>query len=128
MRNRMYGLLGAVLVTVMMFDGMASAEENNEPFVIESTAYYEGEITASGRKVREGICAGRKEWLGLTCIVYEDDNGKMGDYIGIYEILDTGSDERIRNGRCIDFYMRSEDDCWEWGRRKVWIQLIDAKG
>jgi 3D (Asp-Asp-Asp) domain-containing protein len=109
---------------------VARAEDNpyGTPFKIESTAYCYGEITASGQAVREGIAAGRKEWMGLTAILYTDDNGKVGDIIGIYEILDTGGDERIKNGTCIDIYMLDYDDCREWGRKNVWIQIVDAKG
>ncbi|WP_342756782.1 hypothetical protein [Kineothrix sedimenti] len=108
----------------------AHAEDNpyGAPFKIESTAYCYGEITASGQAVREGIAAGRKEWIGLTAILYKDDNGKVGDFIGIYEILDTGGDERIKSGTCIDIYMPDYDDCREWGRKNVWVQLVDAVG
>ncbi len=99
-----------------------------EPFRLECTAYYEGEVTASGQEVRTGICAGKREWLGLTCIVYADDGGKPGDYIGIYEILDTGGASRIREGKCIDIYMDGRDACLEWGIRDVWVQIVDADG
>lgn len=109
---------------------IAHAEDNpyGAPFRIESTAYCYGETTASGQPVRKGIAAARKEWMGLTAIMYADDNGKVGDLIGIYEILDSGGDERIKNGTCIDVYMPEEDACWEWGRRNVWVQIVDAKG
>lgn len=98
------------------------------PVQMECTAYYEGEVTASGQEVRPGVCAGKREWLGLTCIVYEDDGGRLGDYIGIYEILDTGGEERVRKGECIDIYMQGEEECMEWGRRKVWVLLVEADG
>lgn len=109
---------------------VARAEDNpyGSPFKIESTAYCYGEITASGQAVREGIAAGRKDWIGLTAIVYTDDNGEVGELLGIYEILDTGGDYRIKEGKCIDIYMMDKQDCIEWGRRNVWIQLVDAKG
>lgn len=119
----------AVLPLLLWREHAAAAEEaDGTLFQIESTAYYEGEVTASGQKVRKGICAGRKEWLGLTCIIYADDNGEPGDYIGIYEMLDTGSDSRIREGKCIDIYMPEKETCLEWGRRKVWVQLVEADG
>lgn len=123
-----YFCLLLFLLLCSMETGAEEKREMTEPFCIESTAYWEGKVTASGAKVREGICAGRKEWRGLTCIIYADDGGEKGEYIGIYEILDTGSDSRLKDGTCIDLYMENEDDCWEWGRRKVWIQLVDAKG
>lgn len=123
-------LAGAAVLPALFWKMPAAAveEAGSMPFRIECTAYYEGEVTASGQKVREGICAGRKEWLGMTCIVYEDDGGRLGDCIGIYEMLDTGSDSRIREGKCIDIYMSEEDACLEWGRRNVWVQLVEADG
>ena len=52
-----------------------------EPQLIRCTVYTaeEGEITADGSKVREGIVAGKREWLGYTCIMYENNDGKIGD-------------------------------------------------
>lgn len=131
MKNRYKGMALMVLLFTALHGSMEAAAETVEGgslFRIESTAYCYGEITASGQQVREGICAGKKEWIGLTCILYADDGGKPGDYIGIFEILDTGGDERIRDGRCIDLYMENKSDCIEWGRRNVWIQLVDARG
>lgn len=97
--------------------------------MVESTAYYYGEITKDGSKVREGIMAAKEEWLGLTAILYEvREDGGVGTVKGIYEIKDTGGDERIQNGTCVDIYIPDEDACWEYGRQKVYLQLIDAKG
>lgn len=107
------------------------AEEDlyNEPFLIESTAYCYGEITKDGSRVREGICAGKEEWLGLTAVVYSvEKDGSVGPVLGIYEIKDTGSDYRLKNGTCIDIYMEDEELAKEYGRRNVYIQLIKAEG
>ncbi len=124
--------MAAVAVTTGSHCRLYAAENGEnpygEPFRMECTAYYEGEVTASGQKVRPGICAGKREWLGLTCIVYEDDGGKIGDCIGIYEVLDTGGASLIREGKCIDIYMEEREACVEWGIRKVWVQLVDAEG
>lgn len=109
---------------------LCAAEDNpyGTPCRIESTAYCHGEVTASGHKVREGIAAGRREWIGQTAIVYADDNGSIGELIGIYEVLDTGGDARIQNGECIDIYMPDYAAAKEYGRRDVWVQIVDAKG
>lgn len=63
-----------------------------EPELIQmyTTAYCQGTITATGVPVRKGICAVKKEWIGLTAIVYSYDNGKPGELLGIWECLDTG--------------------------------------
>lgn len=96
---------------------------------IEATAYCYGTTTYSGKAVREGMAAMSKRYLGMTAIVYEsDENGNPLDYIGTYEIEDTGGDERIKNGNCIDIFMSSREECINFGRRNVVVYLIEAKG
>lgn len=96
---------------------------------IEATAYCYGTTTCTGKPVREGIAAMSKRYLGMTAIVYElDENGEPFDYIGTYEIEDTGGDERIRNGNCIDIFMNSYEDAINFGRKQVVVYLIEAKG
>lgn len=111
-----------------------------EPQAMLTTAYCDYGITKSGVIVREGICAGKEEWLGKTVILYErNENGGIGDMLGIWEVLDTGfgadSDGdgigSIQDGKVIDIYMPTEKECYEWMKRtngKVYMQLIDAKG
>lgn len=96
---------------------------------IEATAYCYGTTTCTGKPIREGIAAMSKRYLGMTAYVYtEDENGQVLDYIGTYEIEDTGGDERIKNGNCIDIYIPDHDACIEFGRKKVVVYLIEAKG
>lgn len=96
---------------------------------IEATAYCYGTTTCTGKPVREGYAAMSKRYLGMTAIVYsEDENGNPLDYIGTYEIEDTGGDERIKNGNCIDIYIPSHEKAIEFGRQKVVVYLIEAKG
>ncbi len=111
-----------------------------EPVLIESTAYYnkynqpckDGSWPVAGLTI-----AGRKEWLGKTCLVYEtEEDGSIGSLLGIYEFRDTGFGNdldqdgigSIEAGTCIDIYMDTYEECMNWGRRMVWIQIIDAKG
>ena len=110
-------------------------EEKNNPYPdaiekhIEATAYCYGTTTCTGKKVREGYASMSKRYLGMTAVVYEaDDNGEPLDYIGTYEIEDTGGDERIKNGNCIDIYMESYSDAITFGRKQVVVYLIEAKG
>ena len=96
---------------------------------IEATAYCYGTTTCTGKPVREGYAAMSKKYLGMTAIVYtEDKNGNPLDYIGTYEIEDTGGDERIKNGNCIDIYMPDHSEAINFGRQKVVVYLIEAKG
>lgn len=127
-------LLCVLLAAVMFFRWTSlpvQAEESypTEPFLIESTAYCHGEITADGSKVRLGIAAAKKEWLGLTAVLYEvKQDGTIGAVLGYYEIKDTGGDDQIKNGTCIDIYMPEEEDCIRYGRQQVYIQLVYAEG
>lgn len=96
---------------------------------IEATAYCYGTTTCTGKKVRKGIAAMSKRYLGMTAIVYEvDGNGNPIDYIGTFEIEDTGGDERIKNGNCIDIYIPSYQEAINFGRKQVLVYLIEAKG
>ncbi|MCM1387834.1 MAG: hypothetical protein NC231_10930 [Bacillus sp. (in: Bacteria)] len=116
-------------VLIFQWTSTVKAEEYpTEAFIIESTAYCCGEITADGSAVRPGIAAAKKEWMGLTAVLYEvNPDGDIGEVIGFYEIKDTGGDYRIKNGTCIDIYIPDEDACIEYGRQQVYIQLLAAE-
>lgn len=107
-----------------MMQKSACAYEGQNLIKMESTAYCYGTITASGAHVRPGICAGKREWIGKTAVIYDREM----NLIGIYEILDTGGDGRIRNGKCLDVYLPDEQQCREYGRKTVWVQIVDAEG
>lgn len=114
--------------------------QESEPFKILTTAYCEGEVTATGTRVRYGICAVKKEWLGLTAEVYAcKPDGEMGELLGYWECLDTGFGGdadgdgvgSIQEGRCIDMYFPNLDECQEWMRRtggKVYVRLLRLEG
>lgn len=130
MKKKLATLILAAAVLIG-WTSLSAAQEKypEEPFLMESTAYYYGEVTKDGSKVRPGIVAAKEEWLGLTAILYEvDPDGTIGAVCGIYEIRDTGSDYRIRNGTCIDIYIPDKEECIEYGRQQVYIQLIQADG
>lgn len=99
---------------------------------MHATAYCLEGITASGKEVREGICAsGHQEWLGKTCIIYQRlPDGKIGEVIGIYEIEDTGCNEYVIDvwmpeDKCQDFMDKVyEDGCGG----KVYAQIMEASG
>lgn len=65
-----------------------------------------------------------KEYMGKTAIVYSEDF----ELIGIYEVEDTGGDDRIKNGQCIDIYIPSHEEAIQFGRQNVIVYLLDAKG
>lgn len=108
--------------------------DSTEPNLIKAhaTAYCLNGKTASGTEVREGICAmSDSSLIGMTAVVYQRmPDGSIGDYIGIYEIEDTGCSDNVIDVWC------TEEDCqgfmdkvYENGcKGKVYVQLIDARG
>ena len=121
--------------------------------LMNTTAYYHGQITYSGQAVREGIAAGKEEWIGEAAVIYEaiprGDGYEAGDLLGVYEIQDIGygkssgdripskvrsdKDSRgtIERGECLDIYRESYDRCVEWMKQTggmVYVQIIPADG
>ena len=125
-----------LLVSLMGLCATASQEdysvdeadfEQPEYFEVEATAYCDGEVCCRGEIPRWGICAGKPEWYGKVIALYESDNGKIGEFIGYFECLDTGS-ERIRNGEVIDIFNPSREWCKQFGRKKVIAYIIEGRG
>ena len=102
-----------------------------EPFRAECTAYCDSGITASGKPTVEGLTlGGAPEWIGCMAVLYEADDGTIGDFIGLYEVMDTGwgRDGDALRGETVDIFMEDYDACIQWGRRDVYVQIIDGKG
>lgn len=89
-----------------------------------ATAYCINGTTASGTQTRRGIAAGKREWFGKTAKVYWNDNGTVGELIGEYIIEDTGGTP-IKNGSVIDIWMPTRDECMDFGRRLVYVEIVD---
>ena len=80
-----------------------------------ATAYCIEGVTKSGEYTREGICAGKEEWLGKTNIVYQKlPDGDIGKKIGEYECLDTGGTPGLNNGRVVDIWRPDLEECQEF--------------
>lgn len=122
-----YGILIAVLLFFCFCDADAFDEEHYF-FEVEATAYCDGTTRCDGGKVRQGICAGKKEWYGKVIALYENDNGNPGEFLGYYECLDTGGDHRIKEGKCVDIYNPSREWCLNFGRKKCLAVIIDGVG
>lgn len=112
-----------------------------EPTRIRCTCYTDNGTTASGAQTREGVIAGKREWLGKCAVLYHiNEDGSIGDLIGIYEFLDTGSGidtdgdgkgDSIKKGLSVDVWCPSMDAAREWIREHgdyVFIQIIEAEG
>lgn len=119
-------------------------EKQPELRLIDATAYYDSYghgHGATGQRLIEGVTvAYRQEDLGKTAVIYDTDM----KLIGIFEITDTGYGQStgkgkskilpgrsvgtIENGQCIDIYFSTRAACERWGRRKVYVQIINARG
>ena len=112
-----------------------------EPVKMRCTVYTTTGTTASGKQTRSGIVAGRRDWLGKVAALYEiDEYGNIGDFIGYYEILDTGAGidtdgdgigDIIINGQSVDVWQPSEEDARQWVLNYgdyLYIKIIDGKG
>ena len=89
-----------------------------------ATAYCLNGTTATGTQTRIGVAASKREWFGKTVRVYWNDGGQAGSMIGEYVIEDTGG-KPIRNGSVIDIWMPTREECINFGRRCVLVELID---
>lgn len=89
-----------------------------------ATAYCLDGTTATGTHTRQGIAASKREWFGKTVRVYWNDNGQPGSLIGEYVIEDTGG-RPIRNGSVIDIWMPTAEECFDFGRRLVLVEVIE---
>lgn len=141
----LYGLL--VILFVCLMCQLASREvqaQDTSLRIVDATAYYDSYghgVGADGRKLVEGLTiAGRPQDLGKTAFLYDMDM----KLIGIYEFRDTGYGQptgqgssqilrgksigTIENGQCVDIYMSTKAQCQAWGRQKVYIQIVNAKG
>ena len=85
--------------------------------IIRCTGYCDYGYTRSGEYVRDGIIAGREEWLGRTCNLYRvNEDNSMGELIGSYQFLDTGYGIKgsLKKGTSVDVWHPSEDSVWDW--------------
>lgn len=128
----MLTILATCLLSVKVDINAKTYEERPLMYHMQGTAYCLQGTTASGQEVRKGICAGRQEWLGKTIVMYQRlPNNKLGQFIGYYEVLDTGCHKNV-----IDVWQEDEEDCQEFmdllytdnAQGNIYIQVIDAKG
>lgn len=133
-------LAAAVVIQTKGFE-FRSGDPFKEPVKMRCTCYIDRGTTASGQQTRDGICAARRDWIGKVAAIYRiDENGKIGDFLGYYEILDTGAGidtdgdghgDSIINGQSIDVWQPSIQAARDWVKANgdyVYIKIIDGKG
>ena len=140
MKKVIAGIMAASLFlsSVGYVEAKANANPYEEPIKIRCTCYTapKGAITKSGQEVREGIIAGKKEWLGCVAILYDMDM----NCIGFFEFLDTGAGidtdgdgkgDSIKNGTSVDVYRDSMEGVRDWVNTYgdyCYMQIVKAVG
>ena len=139
-----------VLVAVLVVAGKSTSHSAQPirdwtyykmPQPVRCTCYIDRGITASGIQTRDGIIAGRKEWIGMMAVLYEvKEDGTLGGFIGYYEFCDTGAGidtdgdgngDTIKTGNSVDVWQPSMTNARAWIREHgdyVYMQIVDGKG
>lgn len=119
-----------------------------EPVKIRCTCYLDEGITASGCYTRPMIMASQKRYLGyVACVNAVNEDGTIGEFLGYYEILDTGygretgwgesyikkgkSVGTIEAGETVDIWMPTIHQAEEWINLHgdyVYIKLVKSEG
>ena len=121
------GLLLTLMSLLILMSLPVHAKEP-ELIKIRCTCYhYTGNPTKSGCMPYEGVISSNY-YYGKTLILYDLDK----NYIGVYEVKDSGVAETLKNGTSIDVYRDTLERCYDWIGQYgdyVYIQGIDeAKG
>lgn len=91
-----------------------------------TTAYCLHGITASGGTTHQGIAACNPH-MGEIALIYSTD----GEYLGMYEITDTGSTEGLQKGTVIDVWKATYTQCESWMKLtngRVYVQWVKGVG
>ena len=142
MKSLTLTLGGAVSIILFLLTAINTrASEADGLQKIRATCYCHAGTTASGQHTREGIIAGKKDWIGKAVALYRCSEGDdLGEFIGYFEILDTGAGidtdgdgkgDSIKRGKSIDIYKNTLDDAKAFVREYgdyVYMKLIDAEG
>lgn len=139
--------LGVIFIVFAIHSSEEVEAETNiyKQFEIESTAFCDRELCDGTRPLENFTLAGKRKWLGMTAMLWTmGDDGEPDEFLGYYEFHDVGYGKptghgssrllkgmslgTIETGECIDIWMPTEEDCEKWGRRRLIIQIFDAKG
>lgn len=91
--------------------------------LIRCTCYCSGSITATGKRVQEGMIASSRDHFGQSANLYTE----TGEYIGTFVCEDTGG-KPIKQGKVLDVYRVNLDRVHEWQKeygdyvRIEWIE------
>ena len=117
----------------------------SDPFLelteMRCTCYIDSGTMASGQQTRPYVMAAKKEWMGCVAALYDiNPDGSVGEFIGYFEILDTGAGidtdgdgkgDSIPNGTSVDVWMPSMADAKAWVSTHgdyVYLKLFKGEG
>lgn len=133
-----YGLLYGIITSVDASEITPEQMINSgELYKVYCTAYNDSE-TSTGKRPIEGLTvAGAKEWVGCTCVLYDENL----EFLGFYEFQDIGYGtetnhgksnlrdgkhfKTIEAGECIDLWFNSESEVDDWGKELSTYKLSD---
>lgn len=124
-------LLFALMAKIMI--AQAAEIEEADPVQpeykkMQATAYCLTGQRCDGGAARRGIASAAPKYYGMTAAVYINDGGQPGEFLGWYEILDTGGNEGIQNGTVLDIWMPTYEECIEFGRKDVLVVFVEGVG
>lgn len=127
-------------------------EDGTAHRLTETTGYCMGTHGSHGDRMKTGYVAYTPESYGYCMMIYKaeptDEGYELGDYIGMYEIRDTGygkatgtgksvvradknSRGTIEAGLSVDAYHPTLAECRQWMKQTngmIFIQLVPGKG
>lgn len=142
-------LLNCITLKIQAFEKPVEIGNiTDDPQKIRCTCYIDNGITASGQYTRPGIIAAKKEWIGCVAELNAvNPDGSIGEFIGYYEILDTGYGIEtgygqskikkgktlgtIESGQSVDVWMPTMHQANEWVSLYgdyVYIKIIRGEG
>ncbi len=111
---------------------MTTTVKADEIRQVKATAYcLTKNLTAMETQPRFGVVAGKREWLGKTCVMWLDDGDgiiKTENYYGTFRFEDVGGSDAIKNGYVIDVWIEGYENAKQFGCKKMIILIIDSEG
>lgn len=135
------GLMIAIIATTNLSTSASPMDPYQAPVMLRTTLYTDSGITATGAHTRYGVIAGCPDWYGSAAALYDvNEDGSIGDFIGYFEVLDTGSGfdtdgdgygDSIKTGQSIDVWVPDDAAVREWQQVHgdyTYVYLIRGQG
>ena len=125
MRHRAVILIIALICWITTI-GAGQKADTSGMELMYTTAYCLHGTTATGGTTRQGIAACNTH-LGEIALIYSMD----GEYLGMYEVTDTGGTEGLEKGKVIDVWKCNYTQCKSWMKLtggRVYVQWVKGEG